>query len=56
MLEQALGSEAEGLGDEELLTPAGANLLLCPGSPLEVDLVLLLSRKLFFKVLYDGQL
>lgn len=35
MLEQALGSEAKGLGDEELLTLAGANSLLCPGPPLQ---------------------
>lgn len=51
MLEQALGSEAKGLGDEELLTPAGANSLLCPGPPLQVDLVLLLRRKLCFEEL-----
>ena len=51
MLDQALGSEAKGLGDEELLTPAGTNSLLCRGPPFQVDLVLLLGGKLSFEEL-----
>ena len=47
MLEQALGSEAKGLGGEEVLTPAGSVLV----PPLQVDLVLLLGRKLYFREL-----
>lgn len=49
MLEQALGSEAKGLGDQELLALADGNS--CPGPPLQVDLVLLLGRKLCYEEL-----
>lgn len=56
MVEQALGSGAEGLGDEELLTPAGTNLLPCPGPPLQVDLELLLHQRLCSEELQTGHL